>query len=313
MFKGGNDVTVASHQILNGTSMMSGDYAAPPAAILKQGLSSAKSQFQIQPSGGNRYIALNTTVKPLDNLNFRRAIAAVIDRNALRLTRGGPAIGTVATHWIGPQAQGFDVAGGTAGPGYDFYANPSGNLALAQSYMKKAGYPSGKYTGAPLLTIADNQPPAKNTAEAVQSQLAQIGITLTFREVPHATMLTKYCEVTKAAVAICPTLGWGKDFFDSQSLIDPVFNGKNIVPAGNTNIPQANDPKLNAQMDAAEKLTDPTARANAWGQLDKEITGQVYTVAWLWDNEVGFHSKNVNGVQWAFNSNDWDLTASSLK
>jgi peptide/nickel transport system substrate-binding protein len=313
VFKGGNDITVASHQILGGTSMMSGDYAAPPAAILKQGLSTQKDQFQIQPSGGNRYIALNSTVKPLNNVNFRRAIAAVIDRNALRLTRGGPAIGTVATHWIGPGAQGFDVAGGNAGPGYDFFANPNGNLALAQSYMKKAGYPSGKYTGPPLLTIADNQPPAKNTAEAVQSQLAQIGITLTFREVPHATMLTKYCEVPKQAVAICPTLGWGKDFFDSQSLIDPVFNGKNIVPSGNTNMSQANDPKLNAQMDAAEKLTDPAARANAWGQIDKQVTGLAYTVPWLWDNEVGFHSKNVSGVQWAFNSNDWDLTASSLK
>jgi peptide/nickel transport system substrate-binding protein len=313
VFKGGNDVTVASRQILSGQSLMSGDYAAPPAAILKQGLTSEKSQFQIQPSGGNRYIGLNTTVKPLDNLNFRRAIAAVLDRNALRLTRGGPAIGTVATHFIPPQMPGFDEAGGNAGPGYDFYANPNGNLALAESYMKKAGYPSGKYTGPPLLTIADDQAPAKNTAEAVQSQLAQIGIQLTFREVPHATMLTKYCEVPKAAVAICPTLGWGKDFFDSQSMIDPVFNGKNIVPSGNTNIAQANNPQLNAQMDAAEKLTDPTARAAAWANLDKEITGQVYVVAWLWDNEVGFHSSNVNGVQWSFNGNDWDLTASSLK
>ena len=108
--------------------------------------------------------------------------------------------------------------------------------------MKKAGYPSGKYTGPPLLTVADNEAPASNTAQAVQSQLAQIGIKLTFREVPHATMLSKFCGVPKAAVAICPTLGWGKDFFDSQSMIDPVFNGKNIVPSGNANIAQANDP-----------------------------------------------------------------------
>ncbi len=209
-FKGGNDITVASRQILSGQSMMSGDFAAPPPAILKQGLTTQKSQFQISPSGGNRYIALNTTVKPLDNINFRKAIAAVIDRNALRLTRGGPAIGTVATHFIPPQMPGFAEAGGVAGPGYDFFANPNGNVSLAESYMKKAGYPSGKYTGPPLLTVADNQPPASNTAQAVQSQLGQIGIKLTFREVPHATMLTKYCEVPKAKVAICPTLGGGR-------------------------------------------------------------------------------------------------------
>jgi peptide/nickel transport system substrate-binding protein len=311
-FKGGNDITVASRQILGGSSLMRGDFAAPPPAILKQGLSTQKSQFHLVPSNGNRYIALNTTVKPLDNVNFRRAIAAVIDRNALRLTRGGSAVGAVATHFLAPGQPGFDAAGGSAGPGYDFYANPNGNVTLAESYMKKAGFPSGKYTGAPLLTVADNTPPASNTAQAVQSQLSQIGIKLTFREVPHATMLSKFCEVPKAMVAICPTLGWGQDFFDSQSMIDPVFNGKNIVPSGNTNMAQANDPALNAQMDKGKQLTNPTERASAWAALDKAITSRVYVVTWLWDNEVGFSSKNVTGVPSLFANGDWDLTASSL-
>jgi peptide/nickel transport system substrate-binding protein len=313
VFKGGNDVTVASRQVLQGSNLMSGDFAAPPAAILKEGLTSRKSQFQINPTDGNRYINLNTTVKPLDNVNFRRAIAAVINRNALRVTRGGPALGTVATHFIPIGMPGFDQAGGVSGPGYNFYANPNGDVALAQSYMKKAGYPSGKYTGPPLFTIADASLPAKNTAEAVQSQLAQIGITLNYHEVPHATSLSKYCEVPKAMVAICPNLGWGKDFFDSQSMIDPVFNGKNIVPAGNTNMAQANDPALNARMNAAEAIIDPTARAAAWAKLDREITAKVFVITWLWDNEVVFASSNVRGVTWAFNANAWDLAASSLK
>jgi len=312
-FKGGNDITVASRQVLGGTSLMSGDFAAPPPAVLKQGLTTQKSQFHVVPSGGNRYIALNTTVKPLNNLNLRRAIAAVINRTALRLTRGGPAIGTVATHFIAPGLPGFDQAGGTSGGGLDFYANPNGNVALAKSYMKKAGYSSGMYTGPALLTVADNTTPASNTAQAVQSQLSQIGVKLTFREVPHATMLTKYCEVPKAAVAICPTLGWGKDFFDAQSMIDPVFNGKNIVPSGNTNMSQASDPGLNAQMNAAERLTNPTARANAWGALDKAVTAQAFVITWLWDNEVGFSSKNVHGVSSDFANGDWDLTASSMQ
>lgn len=310
-FKGGNDITVASHQILDGSGLMSGDWAAPPPAILQQGLTtSQRSQFSIAPSGGNRYIGLNTTIPPLNNVDVRKAIVAVMNRNALRLTRGGPAIGTVATHFIPPQMDGFTQSGGDAGPGYDFYANPNGNVALAESYLKAAGYPSGKYTGPPLLTVADNTPPASNTALAVQNELSQIGIKLTLREVPHATMLSKFCEVPKSKVAICPTLGWGKDFFDAQSMIDPVFNGKNIVPTGNTNMSQANDPTLNAQMDQAETLTNETARANAWGALDKAVTGQAFVVVWLWDNEVGYTSKNLHGVQWIFNSNDWDLTNS---
>jgi peptide/nickel transport system substrate-binding protein len=314
-FKGGNDITVASRQILAGQSLLSGDFAAPPTSILKAALEGPqKSQFHISPSGGNRYVALNTTIKPLDNENFRKAIAAVLNRNALRLTRGGPAIGLLATHFIPPGMPGFQEAGGMAGdPANDFYANPNGNVALAESYMKKAGYPSGKYTGPPLFAVGDNQVPAKNTVEAFQQQVSQIGIRLQLREIPRATLLSKYCTVPKAMVAICPTLGWGKDFFDSQSMITPVFYGPNIVPSGNINTAQVNDPGLNKQMLADEQLIDPTARANAWAQLDKEITSKAYVVMFLWDNEVSFASSNVHGVTWPFNGNTFDLTATSLK
>jgi peptide/nickel transport system substrate-binding protein len=312
-FKGGNDITVAARQTLTGQSLLSGDYAVPPPAVLKQALQSYKSQVYISPSGGNRYIAMNTTVGPLKNVNFRRAIIAVTNRSALRLTRGGPAVGTVATHFIPPAMPGFDQAGGTAGPGYDFYANPNGNLALAESYLKKAGYPSGKYTGPPLLMVADSSVPAKNTAEAFQAQIAQLGIRVNLREVEHSAVIGKFCGTPKAAVALCPTLGWGKDFFDSQSMIDPVFNGKNIVPSGNVNIAQANDPTLNKQMNAAEQITDPAQRATTWGNLDKAVTGQAFVDVWLWDNSVQLTSPNVKGVQWPFNGADWDLTASYMK
>jgi peptide/nickel transport system substrate-binding protein len=313
VIKNGSDVSVAARQVLAGQSLMSGDSAVPPPAILKQGLTTKKSQFQISPSGGIRYIALNTTVKPLDNVNFRKAIVAVTDRDALRQTRGGTAVGSVANHFIPPDMPGFNEAGGTAGPGFDFYKNPSGDLALAQSYMKKAGYSTGKYTGPPLLMVADNQSPAKETAEAFQQQLGQLGIKLNLREVPHATMIGKFCGTPKQKVAICPNLGWGKDFFDAQSMVDPIFNGKNIVQSGNVNTAQANDPKFNAAMDKAEELTDPTQRAQAWGQIDKDVTGQAYYLVWLWDNEVNYTSTNVKGVQNSFNGQAWDLTFSSLK
>ena len=49
------------------------------------------------------------------------------------------------------------------------------------------------------------------------------------------TTFSKFCGSPKAKVAVCPNGGWGKDFFDAQSLLDPVFNGKNIVPVGSVN------------------------------------------------------------------------------
>jgi peptide/nickel transport system substrate-binding protein len=304
---------VASRKTLEGQNYIGFDAAVPPPAILKSALSSKKDQVTINPSGGNRYIGLNTKVKPLDDVNVRRAISAVIDRNALRQTRGGPSVGTVATHFLPPGVAGFDDAGGTTGPGFDFTSNSASNLSLAQSYMKKAGFKSGKYSGPALLTVADNVSPAKETAEAFQSQIAKLGFKLNLKEVPHATMLQKYCEVPKAAVAICPNFGWGADFFSAQSFIDPLFNGANIVPTGNVNTAQVDDSALNANIGKAKQITDPAASGKAWADLDKEVTDQSYFITWLWDNDIILTSTNVKAVPSKFNSGAADLASTSLK
>jgi peptide/nickel transport system substrate-binding protein len=308
-----SDATVAAKQTLSGQSLLSGDYAAPPTPVLKQALSSQKSQISVESSGGNRYISLNTKVKPLDNVNVRRAIAAVIDRTALRQTRGGPTLGTIATHFLPPGIGGFDEAGGTKGPGFDFMSSPTANVALAKQYMQKAGFKNGMYSGPALLTIADNVSPAKETAEAFQEQVKAIGLKLQFREVPHATMLSKFCQVPKSKVAICPNLGWGADFFSSQSFIDPLFNGANIVPSGNVNTAEVDDPKLNAKINKAKQVTEPSEADAAWGDLDKDVTNQAYFIPWLWDNNVGLQSSNLKGVSSKFNSGAYDFAFSSLK
>ena len=312
VIKEGYTTDVASRQVLTGSGMMSGDFAAPPPAIAKQYLQSRKSQFHVEPSLSIRYIAMNPHTPPFGNVNVRKAIIAVTNRNALILTRGGPYIGRPATHMIPPGMQGFDIAGGNAGPGNDFYANPNGNLALAASYMKKGGYPSGKYTGPPLLMVADSATPAKETAEAFAQQIAQIGFKVNLQEVPHKTMYSKFCQVPKAQPPLCPNMAWGKDFFDSQSMLDPLFDGKNLAQTGNSNTAQLKNPAIDAKFAQAAQLTDPTARAQAYGNLDRLLTAGAYYDVWIWENQVNFASANVNGVFNQFNT-DWDLTASSLK
>jgi peptide/nickel transport system substrate-binding protein len=309
----GNDVTVASRKVLTGQSMIQGDFGAPPTAILKSGLATRKDQFTFDPSGGMRFIGLNTTIKPLDNINVRKAISAVINRNDLRTTRGGPLLGPIATHFLIPGMPGFEAAGGLKGPpGLDWNSNPKGNLQLAMEYMKKAGYPSGKYSGPPLLMVGDNEPPASKTGEAIQAQLETLGFKLNYRQVQHQTMYSKFCQVPKAKVAICPNVGWIKDFGDGQAMLDPLFNGKGIIPAGNVNYPQVNDPELNALMDKAEETTDPDKRAAEWAEIDKKVTAGAYNIPWIWDDNINFHSTNVNAVVSKSNA-AYDLSFTSLK
>jgi len=310
-FVGGNDISVASRKILSGNGMISGDYAAPPTAVLKEAYTKQRSQVAIIPSGGNRYIAFDTVIPPFNNANLRKAVIAATNRNALIQTRGGPLLGKPATHVIPPGLGGFQQAGGY-GTKYDFYKNPNGDMAVAKKYMKAAGFPSGKYHGAKILMVGDDQPPASKTGEAFLQTLKSLGFNVNYRQVPHDVMYSKFCQVPKAKVNICPNVGWGKDFFDPESMLFPTFYGKNIVPSGNVNYAQLNDPKINAEMDQARQLTDQNARNAAWAKIDDQITAGGYVLMWIWDNDVNLESKNVNGVQSKFNAS-WDVTYTSLK
>ncbi len=310
-FLGGNDIDVASRRILAGKKLISGDFAAPPVNVLRSALSTRRGQIAITPSQGIRFVALNTTVKPFDNVNVRRAAAAAIDRTTLRLTRGGPTLGPIATHYLAPKVPGHEEAGGTEGT-FDFMKKPKADLTLAKDYMRKAGYPSGLYDGPALLMAGDNQPPSSKTGEAVQSQLAKLGFKFNYRQVSRPTTFSKFCGSPKAKVAVCPNGGWGKDFFDPQSLLDPVFNGKNIVPVGNVNWSAVDDPELNAGLDIAVAETDPERRARAYGEIDRTITGRAYVIPWLWDNNINFASEDVKGVVNTYNA-AWDMSYMSLK
>jgi peptide/nickel transport system substrate-binding protein len=310
-FKGGNDLSVASRSILTGQNMLSGDFAAPPTAQLKSAIQTRKDQVAIIPGGSYRNISMNTAIPPFNNENLRKAVIAGTNRNALIQTRGGPTLGKPATHLIPPGMGGFEEAGGY-GTKYDYYKNPNGDPALAAKYMKAAGFPSGKYNGPEILMIGDNQPPASKTGEAFLQTLQGLGFKVRYRQVPHDVMYSKYCQVPKAKVQICPNTAWGKDFFDAESMLNPTFNGKNIVPSGNVNYPQWNDPETNAAMDKAQQLTDQAARNKAWAAIDDTMMQKAATLVWIWDNDVNIRSANVNGVQNKFNAS-WDVTYTSIK
>ena len=307
----GNDPPVASRQILNGSNAVSGDFL-PPAAVLKTASASRSEQIASTPSGGNRYVALNTTIPPFDDVNVRRAVVAAADRDALRLTIGGAKVGDVATHFIPPGVPGFEQAGGYESK-LDFLRDPQGDMALSSSYMKMAGYESGKYEGDErLLAVGASEDPDRKTAEVTQTLFEGLGFKLDLRLVSAETMYTKFCGTPKAKVAICPNVGLAKDFNDAQSMLVPGFSGRSILPVNNSNWPQLDDPKVNAAMEQAEALTEPDARAKAWGRIDLMVTALAPAIPWTWDRQVSIRSSNVAGVINRFNAT-WDLSFTSLE
>jgi peptide/nickel transport system substrate-binding protein len=311
--EGNDDTGVASRQILTGKSMINGDFSPPPEA-LKQASTQMKDQLQLVPSGGGRWISMNMKVPPFNDINVRKAVIAGFDRNALRLARGGQLIGDMPTHYIPPGMAGFDQSGGLKGFGLDFL-NTTGapNTQLSAEYFKKAGMASGKYEGKDeVLMVGDNSGVATKVAELAKTNFEQLGFKVRLRLVEHNVMYTKYCNVPAAKVAVCPNVGWLKDFADAQTLLDPTFNGKNILPQNNSNWSQLDDPAINDAMDKAEIVAKPEERATAWANIDKMISEQAPAIPYVWDKNPEIRSANVNGVA-TLNFGLWDIAWTSLK
>jgi peptide/nickel transport system substrate-binding protein len=316
LFKEGyQDPTVMTKTILSGSADANGD-TPPPPAELKSILSSSteKQQLFFTPTGGSRYVALNTSKAPFNNLDLRRAVAYVLDKNAMRLTRGGPVDVTIATHFIDPSFgnKGFNQAGGFT---FDPFpsANSSGDVAKAKDMMKAAGYANGMYNGPAIQQVADNTPPGSNTAQVIAADLAKIGFDVKTVSVTHATMYTKFCNVPKNEPNICPNVGWLPDFHEPQTVLDPTFNGENIVPVNNSNWPLLNDQSINSAMDKAQTILDPTQRFEAWGKIDDQVTQTAAAIPWLWEDFPTVFSSRVVPAVMVDNEGAPDIAMMSVK
>lgn len=293
---GFEDVTSASQRILEGESQVNGDIVPTPAA-LELAATDFPDQLTLTPSGGNRYVALNTTIPPFDDPNVRKAVVAGFDRDALRLARGGELVGDVATHFIPPLIPGFEEAGGLEGSGLDFLASPTGDQEVAAEYFRRAGFEGGRYEGdEQLLMVGENAGVDQKVAEVALDEFEQLGFDIEFRQVSPDLMYTKFCSVPRAEVAICPNVGWLKDFNDPQVILDPTFNGENILSSNNVNWPQLDVPEINRAMEEAKLINDPEERAQAWGEIDTMVMEQAPAIPYVWDNQPGLRSANVNEV-----------------
>jgi peptide/nickel transport system substrate-binding protein len=312
--EGNDDLTVASRRTLSGQSIMCCDAGQPPIPILKRALTNNKEQVGRVSGGGTRWIAMNTTQKPFDNINIRKGVIAGFDRDALRLTRGGEEIGPIANSFIPPEIPGHEESGGEAGfTDIDFMQNPKGDPALMKKYFDAAKAEGADITdGGELLTIATNADPGNQTAQVAQGQLNKMGFKLNYRKVPQDTLYTKFCGVPKSNYVICPNVGWFKDFADPQSLLEPTFSGAAIKPQGNVNWSLLDDPKIDQAFKDAGEIPAGPERNKAFADINKMIVEQAVAIPYSWDDNVVVWSKDVEGVMNAYFSGP-DLSFSTLK
>jgi len=312
----GGDPNVTGRQVLTGSHLVEPD--APAAPILKLAYQQYRSQLVISAGGGagDRYISINNTDGLFKNVNLRKAFWAATNREALDKLRGGKLSSDLMTHFLWNGISGFEEAGGFPGPQVDYNEHPQGDMAVAEKYIKLAGYPSGKYTGNETLqVVGDNSAPANNVAEAVNQTLKNLGFKTKLSLVEHTVMYSKYCGVISEKIDVCPNTGWIPDFGDPQAVLDVPFNG-NLLPksgATNSNWGLVNHPKINAAMEAATKVVGEKARGEAWAKIDRELVEEAVAVPYQWAKEPYIESKDVAGVNEYWNSGTWDYAFTSLK
>ena len=196
-------------------------------------LKNTRASSQISPGAGSHYIGVNNKVGPFTNVDLRKAFWAALDRAAMDKARGGELVTDVMTHFIYPTIPGFEQAGGLKGPQVDYNEHPEGNMAVAEKYMKLAGYPSGKYTGSqddrqvvgatrqPGRTGRGNRQPDAEEPRLQDQVHAR-------RSIDRCTRSTATCP--KEEIDVCPNVGWIADFADPQTVLNITFNGNLITP-----------------------------------------------------------------------------------
>lgn len=296
-----------AHGVLDGRAAVSGSEPAGPDLV--RALRARPAQVALSPAGEITFIALNTRLPPFDNANVRRAVSAAFNRDALRSALGGAVVGELATHWIPPGIPGFEQAGGGAGPGADFLASPAGNIGLARSYLRRAGYAGGRITGFPVLElVARRQASGVALAAATREALAALGLRSHVRFLAVGPF-TRACA-RAPRVAACEGYRWQRDVDDAASVLPPLFSAQGL--RAGTNVSRLSDPGLERLTAKAATTTGEADRAGRWADVDRRVTELAPGVPIVWNSDPNLRSQDVKGeVDPGLAA--WDLSFTSLR
>jgi peptide/nickel transport system substrate-binding protein len=190
----------------------------------------------------------------------------------------------------------------------DFLSFPRGNLTLARSYLRQAGYAQGRITGGPVLElVARRQASGPAFAAATRKALAALGLRSRVRFLAFGPFI-RACSRDRR-VAACLGYRWQRDLEDAASVLPPLF-GPQGLRAG-TNVSRLSDSSVDRLMEQAATTTGEADRAQRWADVDRQVTELAPGVPTVWNREPILRSENVKGVLDP-DLAAWDLSFTSL-
>ena len=241
-------------------------------------------------SGALAYVAINTKVKPFDNVNCRIAVEYAVDKVSVQNSLGGPIRGDIATTVLPPNIVGYTK--------YDKYPTPNnaGDATKAKAALSKCGHPTGFNIN---LSARGDRPNEVAAAQSIQASLKKVGINVSIQRYPSGKYFSDYAGAP--AFVHSHNLGlmmmaWGADWPTGYGFLDQIAYGPAILASGNTNLPELNNPQINSQLDSAIQNTDNGQREKAWGDIDKAIMDQAVMVPLVYRKDLLYRPDSATNV-----------------
>lgn len=227
------------------------------------------------------YLALNTEMKPFDDIRVRRAINYAVNRDRIVgfLTgRGVKAAGPLPEGMpaYNPKLKGLD---------YD--------PEKARALLKAAGFKDNPNAPIPLI-YGVKVPWVGKAAQSIQEDLKNVGVSVSLKAMTYSEMKAQAGRRGAAPMSIN---AWSQDFPDPANFLDVLFNGKSITPVSSINRAFYSNPKVNALLNAAAVETDRRKRLGMYQTIEKMVVADAPWVPLLHTERYIVRQPWVTGYQ----------------
>jgi len=244
VFEVGQEPTVALLRLQRGEVDILGD-GIPPARFLQVKNDPKNADLIIE--GGQLhtgYVSMNVRVKPFDNKKVRQAVNMAINKDRVCKIINNRAV--PANQPLPPAMPGYDKE-------YKGYAF---DPAKAKALMAGAGFPDGFTTE----LYANNTDPNPRIAQAIQRDLAEIGIKAEIKTLAQSTVIAAGGEEDQAPMIWSGGMAWIADFPDPSNFYGPILGCGGAVKGGWNWAWYCND-KLDELAAKADAMSDPAVKA----------------------------------------------------
>ena len=251
-FEVGQEPVVALLRLQNGEVDLVGD-GIPPAKFQEVMADPAQAERVVQ--GGQLhtgYITMNVTQPPFDNVQVRQAVNMAINKDRVVQIINGRAV--PANQPLPPSMPGYTE--GHEGYAYD----PEGAKAL----LAEAGFADGFATELYVM----NTDPNPRIAQAIQQDLAAVGIEVSIQSLAQANVIEAGGAGT-APMIWSGGMAWIADFPDPANFYYPILGCAGAVEGG-WNWSRYCNEELDAMATEADAMSDPAQaeeRLQKWSDI----------------------------------------------